>query len=339
MSNSLRLALCLALSVAPLAGCQGGDTAEDTSADSAAAMLEQPNGGQSTTDEAPDFNDSTFTALPEFDAAGADAILDESGSFAGDAVVPAQRHVFRVMVLWGHLPTPNDGSAAVAPTAPAARIDWSGTARVDEGRISVRRTLGFELGDRVAARTDPAQVSFTSHTQPFVDGFALTVRTTAAAPVLHLATAAGSFELPLPDADGTVMRLADGRNGVYYAAYEERPDCGQGFVLGHWGRFRANVGMFRGHVIDAVGAPRGSIRGVWGTNRRGESVFYGKHISNMGVFNGLLSGTYSAGHFTGVWGLRDGSRGVLAGRYADGIERRDGRGVFLGRWREACAAR
>ncbi len=330
----------VALASLSLVACGGGDdAASDPSADTAAAMLEQPNGGLSTTDEMPDFADNNFVALPAFAATGADALLADDGTYAGDAVPAAQRHVFRVMILWGHLPRPADASAPAAPTPPATRIDWTGSASVDAGRISVRRSIGFESGDSVAARTDPASVSFVSHTQPFVDGLSLIVRAPTATPVLHLNTAAGNFDLPLPDADGEVRRLGDGRNGVYYAAYEERPDCGQGFVFGHWGRLRANLGMFRGRVIDSVGAPRGSVRGVWGTTRAGAHAFFGKHISNAGTFNGLLGGTYDAGHFTGAWGLRDGSRGELHGRYGDGIERADGRGVFLGRWTERCPVR
>ncbi len=330
----------VALASLSLAACGGSeDTLSDPSAETTAAMLEQTNGGLTTTDEAPDFNDTNFATLPAFAATGSDAIVDDTGSFQGDAVPAAQRRVYRVMILWGHLPRPADGSAAVAPAAPASRIDWTGSVSVDAGRVSVRRSIGFEAGDSIAARTNPASVSFVSHTQPFVDGLALTVRTDASTPVLHFNTAAGNFDLALPDADGDVHRLADGRNGVYYAAYEERSDCGQGFVFGHWGRLRANLGVFRGHVINEVGAPRGSVRGIWGANRAGAHVFYGKHISNTGTFNGLLGGTFDGGHFTGAWGLRDGSRGELHGRYGDGVERADGRGVFLGRWSERCPAR
>lgn len=326
------------LSASLALGCMGTtDPLNDPSASNTAALLEQPNGGMSTADEAPQFADNSFTTLPAMTpAVGTDTVLDESGSFALDAAPAAQRHVYRVLILWGHLPRPRDAAGAVAPVSPSQPTDWSGSISVADGRVSVRRTIGFEDRDRVAPRTDPATVEFTSRTQPFIDGMALTVRADGANPTLRFRTAAVSGEMPLPDADGEVRYLPDGRNGVYYAAYEERPACEQGFVFGHWNRLTAHLGVFRGHAINAVGAARGAVRGIWGRNRQGEARFFGKHIANDGAFNGLLGGTYGDGHFTGAWGTRDGSRGELHGRYFDGVERGDGRGVFLGRWREAC---
>ncbi|HNL91092.1 MAG TPA: hypothetical protein PKH05_18570, partial [Nitrospira sp.] len=54
-------------------------------ADPPAALLEQPNGGMSSTDEAPQFSDTAFTAPPAMTSAvGTDTVLDESGSFALD---------------------------------------------------------------------------------------------------------------------------------------------------------------------------------------------------------------------------------------------------------------
>lgn len=339
-TRTLALTLVAAVASLHLAGC-GNDADDAANADATQALLEQPNGGLTTADEMPDFADPAFAAVPEpSDTVGVDAVLDGAGSFTGDAVQAPQRRVIRVMMLWGHIPTPDDNAAPGATAAPAARTDWTGSVSVDNARVSVRRTLGFESGDSVAARTDPSTVSFVSHTQPFVDGFALTVRADAAAtPVLHFRTAAVTLDLPLPDADGAVRYLPDGRNGVYYAAFVERADCGQGFLLGHWTRVRPQLGTFRGHAFNLAGAPRGSVRGIWGRSRTGEQRFFGKHVSNTGAFNGLLGGTYGDGHFAGVWGLRDGTRGALQGRYADGLQRGDGRGVLLGRWAERCPLR
>jgi hypothetical protein len=339
-ARPLSFALAAAVATLYLGGCGGQDDDEAT-ADSTAALLEQPNGGMTTAPEMPDFADGAFVTLPPLsETVGVDALLDESGSYAGDAVQAPQRRVIRVMMLWGHLPRPNEAAAPGAVTAPTTRTDWSGTVSVDAGRVSVRRSIGFESGDSVAARTDPSTVSFVSRTQPFVDGLALTVRADAATnPVLHFRTAAITLDLPLPDADGAVRYLPDGRNGVYYAAFVERPGCNQGFVLGHWQRVRAHLGTFRGRVFGLGGAPHGAVRGIWGRSRTGEQRFFGKHINNAGAFNGLLGGTYGDGRFAGVWGLRDGSRGGLVGRYADGREPGDGRGVFLGRWNESCPVR
>ena len=340
-ARTLSFSLAATVAALHLAGCGGQDADDEATADSTAALLEQPNGGMTTAPEMPDFSDPAFAALPELsETVGVDAVLDEAGSFAGDAVQAPQRRVVRVMVLWGHLPRPADAAAPGGPAAPAARTDWSGSVSVDGGRVSVRRSIGFESGDAVAPRADPSTVSFVSHTQPFVDGLALTVRADAATdPVLHFRTAAVTLDLPLPDADGAVRYLPDGRNGVYYAAFVERPECAQGFVLGHWQRVRANLGTFRGRVFGLGGAPHGAVRGIWGRSRAGEQRFFGKHVSNTGAFNGLLGGTYGDGHFAGAWGLRDGSRGGLAGRYTDGRAPGDGRGVYLGRWSERCAVR
>lgn len=330
----------VAIASATALGCGNADPMDAPTESGTAALLEQENGGLSTTDEAPDFADTAVTAAPALSAdVGTDALLDDTGASPGDTTPATDRHVYRVLLLWGHMPTPNDGAAATAPAAPPSPTDWTGSVSLaGAGVVSVRRTVGFDAMDRVQPRDrmNPGRVDFVSHTQPFVDGLALTVRTTAATASLRFQTAATTLDLPLPDADGNVTRLADGRNGVYYAAYEERPSCNQGFVFGHWGRMRAHLGVFRGHVLDAVGAPRGTVRGLWGARRTGQHVFFGKHISNGGMFNGLLGGTYDAGHFQGVWGLRDGQRGELHGRYFDGVERADGRGVFLGRWREVC---
>lgn len=319
-----------------LSGCMGA--ADDDATDVNASALELENGGMTTANEAPSFDDAAFAAtVPSLGTTGVDALLDVNGSLAADTAPAADRHVYRVLIVWGHLPPANDHAAATAPTgAPAQSLDWSGSITVPNGVVSVRHTLLFDARDRIAARAQPDTVSFTSHTQPFVDGLALTIRTAGAAQPLHFATGPYTGDFALPDNDGEARRLADGRNGVYYVAYEERPSCAQGFVFGHWLRARPDLGVFRGRVFDAVGEQRGAVRGIWGRKRDGSGVFFGKHITNAGVFNGLLGGTYDAGHFSGVWGTASGARGAVVGRYFDGAARGDGRGLMVGRWREAC---
>ena len=109
------------LSASLAVGCMGTtDPLNDPSASSTAALLEQPNGGMSTTDEAPQFADTSFTALPAMTpTVGTDTVLDESGSFALDAAPAAQRHVSRVLILWGHLPRPRDSTLGVEHDAAA----------------------------------------------------------------------------------------------------------------------------------------------------------------------------------------------------------------------------
>lgn len=335
MKNFSR-ALGVAMMVSGLAvGC-GGDTT-DPGDDVSPSLLELDNGGMTTANEAPSFGDTAFAgAVPSMGTTGTDTLLDAAGALTNDTVPAAMRHVYRVAIVWGHLPPPNDRGTAPATPAPAQSTDWSGSVSVANGVVSVRHTLLFDARDRIEARTRPDTVSFSSHTQPFVDGLTLTVRTAGPATSLHFATAAYTGDFPLPDSDGDVRRLGDGHNGVYYVAYEERPSCAQGFLFGHWLRARGDLGVFRGRVFDAVGDERGTVRGIWGRKRDGSGVFYGKHITNAGVFNGLLGGTYDAGHFTGVWGTASGARGALHGHYFDGTTRGDGHGVLLGRWREAC---
>lgn len=322
-------------------GC-GGSNPEADPANTNANLLELDNGGLSTTDEVVALEDpAAGFDVAELQPTGADTMLDAAGALAADPQPAAMRRVFRVLILWGHLPRPNDAMPP-APAAGAPRpapTDWTGSLSIENGALSVRRTLGFEDGDSVRPRAARERVEFVSRTLPFVDGLALTVRALGPAATLRMQTAAYTGDLPLPDADGAVRRLGDGHNAVYYVAYEERPGCNQGLVFGQWLRVRPHLGVLRGRVLTSEGTQAGSVRGLWGRNRAGNGVFFGKHLTNAGMFNGIFGGTYDDGAFQGRWATRASNRGELRGRYFDGAVRGDGHGLFLGRWREECAAR
>lgn len=339
MHNTRSLTACGTVLLSLLAGCGGGAaTPSENSPEVAttANAIEQSNGGLTTTNEQVNFADPAYmSTVPALTESSIDALVADDGATMTDPIPAPMRTVYRVVMLWGHLPQPSDADTTAAPRATAV-TNWTGAVSIQNGAISVRRTLGFEQGDAVRARTDPSRVDFVSHTLPFADGLALTVVARTPTASLHFETAAYTGDLPLPDADGEARYLGDGHNGVYYVAYAERPGCRQGFVFGHWLRLRANLGFFRGRALESNGAQAGVLRGVFGRTRAGQNVFFGKHISNMGVFNGLFGGAFGAGHFEGAWGTRDGSRGELRGRYFDGTIRGDGHGAFLGRWREAC---
>ncbi len=337
--KTLGLGLLGAMAMAAV-GCVGSETDDDAfTADPAA--LQSENGGLSTTPEEPSFGDSVMAGLEGFGAVGTDAVMNESGALPTEtaAVPPAGARVFRVMAVWGHLPRPNDASPMPATGAPPQVTDWTGSISVDRGLLSVRRTLGFEQRDTVAPRTDTARVDFVSHTLPHVDGMVLTVRVVGAPGVLHMRTVAftGDLDLSQVDRDAGVRMLSDGRNGVFYVAYEVRPNCAQGMVFGHWLRTREHLGVFRGRVYREGQGSIGSVRGIWGHRRNGDGVFFGKYINGAGQFQGLLGGSYGDGLFQGHWGTRDPqNRGVITGRYFDGHTQGDGRGAFVGRWREQC---
>jgi hypothetical protein len=306
--------------------------------------LELENGGLSSTDETVALEDpAAGFDVAELQPTGADTMLDAAGALAADPQPEAQRRVFRVLLLWGHLPQPNDaapsGPASAAPRPAPAPVDWTGSLSIENGALSVRRTLGFEDGDSVRPRTARDRVEFVSHTLPFVDGMSLTVRALGPAASLRMQTVAFTGDLPLPDANGAVRRLGDGRNGVYYVAYEERPGCNQGVLFGQWLRVRPHLGVLRGRVLQSDGSQAGAVRGLWGRNRAGNGVYFGKHLNNVGAFNGIFGGTYADGEFHGRWATRASNRGELHGRYFDGAVRGDGHGLFLGRWREECPAR
>ena len=333
----LSIALVASLATACTAHTKGTDPTEPTNGDEDASSiqsaLEDDNGALTTVDEAPEFADPQVASLPGFDPASAE-VSDAPGA---DDVANKS---YRVAIIWGHLPTPADATSA---DPDPVVIDWTGSVSVDAGAIGVSKTIKFDARDHLERRTDKQEVSFVSHTLPFVDGLLLHVVVPAAgAQTLHFKTAAATFDIDLTALakDGfEAHRLGDGRNGVALAGYADVKGCARGFIGGRWVKTKPALGRFRGRVIDGDGELLGHVRGIWGhAPKRDKNVFFGKYISATGTTRGLFGGTYGDGEFQGLWGTRNPADvGALQGVYSDGYEKDDGRGVWLGRWSEKCA--
>lgn len=310
-------------------GCQVG-AQEATGMNASPALLELDNGGFTTTAEQPQFGDLQMQRIAEASTTGTDDVLLESGELPADPA-PPERHLYRVLAVWGHLP------GAPAPTQPT---DWTGGFAVDNGQLSVRRTIQFEDVDHVAPRVDPSRVDFVSHTLPFVDGLALAVRVVGNPGMLHVRSAAVTtdFDLSTVERDGEVRRAIDGANGMVLAVHEIRPGCVGGVTFGEWRRVEDNgFGVFRGRVFSGNDAPAGAIRGIFGHRQDGSPVFFGKHIDLDGHWDGLLHGTYGDSRFHGEWAERDPAlRGVVGGRYFEAPVGGDDHGLFVGRWHSAA---
>jgi hypothetical protein len=293
-----------------------------------ASALEAENGGLSMDPENPAFGDDIIRHMSTFDTVYADA---EDMTVQAAQATGARR--YKIAVFWGHLPSARDAEEGDVEPQP---IDWTGSISVDRGAIGVKRTLRFDSRDKVLPRTDAKTVSFSSHTQPHVDGLLLDVVAPAGGKV-SFDTASLKTSIDLSQMAG-VTRLGDGRNGMAYIGFADVPGCAQGFLFGHWHKVRPQLGVLRGRVVDGAGAPLGHIKGIWGhAPKKDKDLFFGKYISDDGQSKGLFGGTYGSGEFKGLWAVnKPAETGALQGFYSDGYVKDDGRGVYLGRWSERC---
>jgi hypothetical protein len=323
--TSLPLALLLAF---PACVDQPGDDADTQDISNA---IEQPNGGYDTRDEPLRFG---AAAEAEFRAAAIEADASFSDKFAIDPdVVDRARRGFNLIVVWGKLPA--------EPDAEESR-DWTGSLQISRGALVVRNTIGFEdRTDELLPRLSRDVVSFTSVTQPFVDGLALTVvdaepSTTNAGLTLTYTPrdSRASFTLQLEQlARGPIVIDAGGGFKIVAVAHRRQLDpCDRGFMRGRWHAVSPNLGRFLGVVTDEDGVRVGHVRGIYGQRRNGEPVLYGKFINDEGQFRGILSGTYGDGVYRARWIARTGDHGTAHGVYFAGPTERAGH--FLGRWAE-----
>jgi hypothetical protein len=323
------------LAGAMLAGCVSNGDATDDPAQIEAA-IEQPNGGLTTTDEAPLFGDAAAfaTAAVEQAAPATDAMAQDPTVVALDAQTTAAH--LRVAIVWGHLP-PDRSITTVT--------DWSGTIAVSRGALVVKSTIGFEPAtDHLLPRPDAQTVAFDSQTRPFADGLALEVidPTPTAGPLtLTYTPASGATPIVFAAADllAGPVSVDVGTGGDRMVAVALHHDtCTHGFLRGRWHAFSDQVGGFLGEVADEDGHRIGRVRGIYGVKKDGSQVFFGKYIDEGGLFRGILAGKWADGHFVGRWLDRAGDHGAVDGRFHE-ASGDTGAGHFLGRWAEAsCAA-
>ncbi len=315
-----------------LVACSGAG--KDNGDSSIASDLDADNGAMTTADELPFFNDPNVEGLPSFES-----VQIDPNDMTTEVAQQAGATRYHVALLWGHLPQPEDTSAADTDPVPA---DWTGSLSVDAGAIGVKKTLMFDAHDQVLPRSDAKEVDFKSHTMPYVDGLFLHVVIPAGgSTLLHVKTASFTEDIDLATLGqkaGGVDRIPQSPNGLAYLGYPDVAGCARGLVFGRWVKTRAAAGRFRGHVVDGDGETLGHVRGIWGHAARHDAdLFFGKYIDANGKFEGLLGGKYDGGEFHGLWGTRDPNAvGTLEGFYSDGYDKDDGRGVFLGRYGAKC---
>jgi hypothetical protein len=338
------LARLSALGAASLAlACSGARSPSgEGSTGTSTAALDAPNGGLTpATAESPSFADPEVEALPAMDDTLV-ATVDPTDPTASAAAVPGAT-AYRLALVWGHLPPPNDASAIDVPAAPE---DWTGSISVAAGAIGLKRTIAFDANDSIdRPRVSPQTLSFTSHTLPYVDGLLVRiVIPSGATPSLHFATSALTTDIDLSKLAagvGGVQRLTDDVEGLAWVGFPE-DGCARGFVHGRWVKTAPALGRLVGVVSDGDGNRIGNVRGLWGhAPKRDANVWFAKYIGVAGDARGLAFGNYGDGTFDGLWGAADEAHtvgvGTTEGFYSDADDTGDGRGVWVGRWAEKCS--
>ena len=304
-----------------LAACVDSNTTADVSSN-----LEQPNGGETTTDEAPMFGD---TAAFDDLSIESDAAVTDTTPIADMASAVSHR----IVILWGRLPADPNGTAR----------DWSGQLQISRGALVVGRTIGFEdATDHLLPRASRDIVSFQSVTKPFVDGLALRALDpdpTSADPLtLTYAAASGgatySIDLAQLASGPLVVDAGDGFKVVAAAVRDQ--DCEHGFMRGRFHQIAPNLGVFRGLVVGPEGGVIGHVRGIYGQKKDGSQVLFGKFIDEAGTFKGIMAGTYGNGSFDAKWIVQSGEHGRIEGKYFDSPNVRGG--LFVARWADSTCA-
>ncbi len=338
MKRFMLAALGMVLSGLVLTACNKENPVgtEVTPDDQSALSLEKEFGGYTTSDEAPMFNDEEVIAESIEDVSANDAMSAQDLPLLNAA---AGVKAYAVRVTWGLLQ--GDSTATEV-------LDWSGTAAVDKGVLTVLRTINFESrqGDRlVLPRPSRRELGFNSHTQKYLDGLVLIIIDK------DTSNTEGSLTLTLGNNYTRTLRFSEldsaelvesvGANGHAVSIISHSKEVREfdgGFLAGRWVRKNEQGGEFFGKWINSEGTNAGSVKGVWGARRNGEHVFFGKYISGNGQFSGLLRGTWefngagNGGTFEGRWFDRQlQEAGTLQGHFRLGRPN-DGKGFFHGRW-------
>lgn len=249
-----------------------------------------------------------------------DAVAVETPS---EDVAEAGTARYDVLLVWGHLLPGGRG---------ATPIDWNGVLSAEHGEWSVKRTLAFERRtDRVARRTDPGEVRFSSRTFGKHDGLvmSLTIPLEAEDAIeLHYDGDDGRSVtvglLDVLESPQELLRTSEGARMVIVARrHDEEPSrCERGFVFGAWNRAR-----LEGNVLDGDGSLIGRLAGTYRSTSRAFAVRYYRGTS--ATSRGELSGRYRDGAFSGQIRVGTPDVGVIGGVYE---EARAGDGLLVGIW-------
>ncbi|HKK69838.1 MAG TPA: hypothetical protein VKA86_01375 [Candidatus Krumholzibacteria bacterium] len=321
--------------------------------------LDQEYGGLAYTDEAEGFGDAALVsaAVVEDEAALAeddeDSLTDRDPSLAD----PRMRRTF-VRILWGQLDGEFDRETVSA--TPEAGLDWSGSLKVTDGVIALKRTILFERPfDHRLPRVERDSLAWVSRTGPHYDGVLVCVMSRVEDGVapgeLILETPLFRTSLTIDTLDGTerIVAVDDVGNAVSIQAHvQDQRFCGEGFVTGFWKGVEdrpetdaIEMGAFRGRYVGRSGSTTGFLMGLYGLDSQGERVMIGKYIGRGGRVKGLIRGTWDPGTsgdgmgtFQARWVNRNGLHlGTVQGRYLENDANEPGDGFFEGRYEEICS--
>ena len=320
------------------------------------ADLDQAYGGLSFTDEDEAFGDDALLAAMVSEEAAALSEDDEDSLSDDDPSLraPQIRRTF-VRILWGQLDGEFDPEA---DRSSVELLDWSGSVKVSEGVVALKRTILFERpSDHRLPRVSRDSLAWKSATGPHFDGVLVCVLSRLDDEDLGqlvFETPQYDVTLDIADLDGFEQVVAVDENGnavSIQAQVQDQVRCAAGFVSGFWKSIEdrpeteaIEMGGFRGRYVGQNGVTTGFLMGFYGLDSEGQRVMVGKFIGRDGRIQGLIAGTWipesdGMGMFQARWVNRSGKHlGTLQGRYIENGEREIGDGFFGGRYREICSS-
>jgi hypothetical protein len=319
--------------------------------------LNAPDGGYTTTSEAPGFGDDALLASGDQEVAVEDAL--ESEPEVASWMIRPGAQVYVLSAMWGML---QDVDSPDRPPGDGTDQDWGGSIEVQRGAVLLRSVISFERadGDSVLRRTSRRILAWKSHTGVGFDGVRLLLvrppdgngnsPTRSAGDSLSFIAGPYSRVLTWSELERLDDEVQLDASGNRISLHAERVDATSshlgGFLRGRWDPIAPgdSVGNFEGVWVGSRGQGVGWFHGIYGTRSDGKQVFYGKYIAADGTFLGRLRGTWgTTGHeprndaatvdlgwFRGEWVNAAGTKeGELTGHYRSP----DGHPGFLrGRW-------
>jgi len=329
-------------------GCESDTSSPDTTDDplTQTVDIDDPYGGFNRSSEPAGFGDD-YLLSDEGEVPVSDAVADQPE--VATMLDAPDNDLYAVRLTWGYLAKDSTGTDE--------RVDWSGSASVDEGAVIAVRTIQFEQrsGDHVVRPRDSRLVlEWVSTTTVAMDGLQLLVvdPQDEVDNILHIDVPLLDEDIPVAELDGLDRMIEVGDAGHEFRIQARKVEitaCSRGWVSGRWQHDpeRPNddrgrvLGHFLGHWTNAAGEEGGAIRGIYGVNRRGHRVLFGKLIDPSGNFRGLARGTWQPTASPGVGSFRahwlDVDRQVVGGMRGVWERRdRDGSGYFHGAWATLC---